>query len=76
MKFIAQSLFFLISMFCFFSCGNSNVEVAKFDGGSLVKNELSKIINGMGIQELNHLQTKDDYFKFVRKIALEQIILM
>lgn len=76
MKFIAQSLFFLISMFCFFSCGNSNVEVAKFDGGSLAKNELSKIINGMGIQELNHLQTKDDYFKFVRKIALEQIILM
>ena len=30
MKFIAQSLFFLISMFCLFSCGNSNVEVAKF----------------------------------------------
>lgn len=75
MKLIAQSLFFLILLFCFISCANRNVEVAKYDGGTVMKDEISHLINSMGIRELDHLQTKDDYFKFVRKVALERIIL-
>ena len=75
MKFIAQSLFFIFLVFCSISCGKANVEVAGFDGGVVTKNELSQIIGRMSVQELDHLQTKEDYFRFVRKIALEQIIL-
>ena len=75
MKFIAQSLFFIFLVFCSISCGKANVEVARFDGGVVTKNELSQIIGRMSVQELDHLQTKEDYFRFVRKIALEQIIL-
>lgn len=75
MKSVAQSLFFLILLFCFISCANRNVEVAEYDGGTIMKDEISRLINGMGVRELDHLQTKDDYFRFVRKIALEQIIL-
>lgn len=75
MKSAVQSLFFLILLSCFISCANRNVEVAKYDGGAVMKDEISHLINSMSVQELNHLQTKDDYFRFVRKIALERIIL-
>lgn len=75
MKSAVQSLFFLILLFCFVSCANRNSEVAKYDGGMVMKDEISHLINGMSARELDHLQTKDDYFRFVRKIALERIIL-
>jgi hypothetical protein len=75
MKIIVQSFMFLVLLLCGISCSKRNVEVAQYDGGVVMRNELSQIISGMSVRELDNLQNKDDYYKFVRKIALEQIIL-
>lgn len=64
-----------VSLFSFCSCSRRKMEVAKFDGGAVSLSELLSVVEQLGEKEKNNLKTKEQCYQFVRKIALEQILL-
>lgn len=64
-----------LALIALFSCGNKDFDVALYDDGSVSLSELLKITGSMTDSDKQNLTTKEDCFSFIRKIALEKIIL-
>ncbi|HBD94573.1 MAG: hypothetical protein A2015_14305 [Spirochaetes bacterium GWF1_31_7] len=65
---------FLFVFLIVFSCTN-DFDVATYNGGSVSLSDLLKINSILSDTEKENLKTRDDCYKFIRKIALEKIIL-
>ncbi|MCG8569268.1 MAG: peptidylprolyl isomerase [Spirochaetes bacterium] len=72
-------LFCLITiLFFIISCKEDksiNLTVARFDNGEITISETITRYNKLSSEEKKALETRDDYFRFVRRIALEKIII-
>ncbi len=65
---------FLFVFLIILSCTN-DFDVATYNGGGLSLSDLLKINSILSDTEKENLKTRDDCYKFIRKIALEKIIL-
>jgi len=71
-KIIFISFFIFLLILC--SCFNNKI-VAKYKTGSLYLNEAVDRFNKMNDGEKKNYVNEDDYYKFIRNISLEKIIL-
>lgn len=70
-KFIIIILFILF----LFSCNNSKTIIAKYDIGALYLKESVDEFNNLPETQKKELNNDDGYYRFIRKMALERIIL-
>ncbi len=66
-------IFFLVIIF--FSCSKSGIIIAKYENGALYLKESVEEFNNLSENQKKELNNDDGYYRFIRKIALERIIL-
>ena len=72
-----KTLVFIIIFSLIFSCSKKgdNSTIAEFDTGTITLNEVVKTYNELSQSEKDRIKNKDDAYKFVRRLALERIII-
>lgn len=75
LSFFTKSIFCLMLFIFLSSCSDDKTIVATFQGGEIPLSDLTQLVSKLTKEERSHLKTEDDYFKFVRKVAIEKIIL-